>query len=157
MALDPNRWTLKTQEAFNAATEAARSRNHAEVTPDHFLLAMLGQEGTVVLPILAKVGVAALPLRNRVEEALGKLPRSYSGSGGASEVQLNRDLRTILNQADTERGGLGDEYLSIEHILLAMASRLKVSRDDLLTALKEVRGSHRVSSQNPEEQYQALE
>jgi ATP-dependent Clp protease ATP-binding subunit ClpB len=157
MALDPNRWTLKTQEAFNAATEAARSRNNPEVTPDHFLLAMLGQEGTVVLPVLAKLGVAALPLRNRLEEALGKLPRSYTGHGGSAEVQLSRDLRTALNQADTERGGLGDEYLSIEHILLALADRLQVSRADLLEALKTVRGSHRVTSQNPEDQYQALE
>jgi ATP-dependent Clp protease ATP-binding subunit ClpB len=158
MALDPNRWTLKTQEAFNAATESARSRNNPEVTTDHLLLAMLGQESTVVLPMLTKVGVAPLALRNRTEEALAKLPRSYSGKGAASDVQLSRELRETLNRADTERGGLGDEYLSIEHVLLAMAGdRLKVSRDDLLEALKDVRGTHKVTSQNPEDQYQALE
>jgi ATP-dependent Clp protease ATP-binding subunit ClpB len=158
MALDPNRWTLKTQEAFNAATDAARSRNNPEVTPDHLLLAMLGQESTVVLPILTKVGLAPLALRNRIEEALAKLPRSYSGKGGASDVQMSRDLRETLNRADSERTGLGDEYLSIEHVLLAMAGgRIQVSREDLLEALKDVRGTHRVTSQNPEEQYQALE
>jgi len=157
MALDPNRWTLKTQEAFNAATEAARGRNNPEVTPDHLLLAMLGQEGTVVLPVLTKVGLAPLPLRNRIEETLAKAPRGYTGKGGAAEVQISRDLRETLNLADTERSGLGDEYLSIEHVLLAMAGRLRVSREDLLEALKDVRGSHRVTSQNPEEQYQALE
>jgi ATP-dependent Clp protease ATP-binding subunit ClpB len=157
LALDPNRWTLKTQEAFNAATESARSRNNPEVTPDHLLLAMLGQDSTVVLPILTKVGLAPMALRNRLEEALAKLPRGYTGKGGASEVQISRDLREGLNLADTERSGLGDEYLSIEHVLLAMAERLKISRDDLLEALKDVRGSHRVTSQNPEEQYQALE
>jgi ATP-dependent Clp protease ATP-binding subunit ClpB len=157
MALDPNRWTLKMQEAFNAATEAARSRNNPEVTPDHFLLAMLGQEATVVLPVLAKVGVAPMALRNKLEEALSKLPRSYSGKGGGSDVQLSRDLRNALNRADNERSGLGDEYLSIEHILLALADRVQVSHDDVLAALKEVRGSHRVTSQNPEDQYQALE
>jgi ATP-dependent Clp protease ATP-binding subunit ClpB len=157
MALDPNRWTLKTQEAFNAAAEAARSRNNPEVTPDHLLLAMLGQESTVVLPVLTKVGLAPLAIRNRVEETLAKLPRSYSGKGGASDVQMSRELRETLNRADTERTALGDEYLSIEHVLLAMAELLKVSRDDLLAALKDVRGSHRVTSQNPEEQYQALE
>jgi ATP-dependent Clp protease ATP-binding subunit ClpB len=160
MALDPNRWTLKTQEAFNAAAEAARSRNNPEVTPDHLLLAMLGQEATVVLPVLTKVGVAPLTLRNRIEDALAKLPRSYSGKGGASEVQMSRELREALNRADSERTGLGDEYLSIEHVLLAMAGhggRLPVSREDVLEALKDVRGSHRVTSQNPEEQYQALE
>jgi ATP-dependent Clp protease ATP-binding subunit ClpB len=157
MALDPNRWTLKTQEAFNAAADSARSRNHAEVTPDHLLLAMLGQESTVVLPVLTKVGLAPLALRNRIEDTLGKLPRSYAGAGGKSEIQMSRDLRETLNRADSERTGLGDEYLSIEHVLLAMAALLKISRDDLLAALKDVRGSHKVTSQNPEEQYQALE
>src|SRR5215469_13162333 len=127
MALDPNRWTLKTQEAFNAATESARGRNNPEVTPDHLLLAMLGQEGTVVLPVLTKLGVADLSLRNRLEAAVAKLPRSYSAhgtSGGASEVQLGRELRDVLERADTERANLGDEYLSIEHILLATAGEL---------------------------------
>jgi ATP-dependent Clp protease ATP-binding subunit ClpB len=157
MALDPNRWTLKTQEAFNAAAEAARSRNNPEVTPDHLVLAMLGQEDTVALPVLTKIGLAPLALRNRAEEALAKLPRGYSGKGGASDVQISREMREILNRADSERTGLGDEYLSIEHILLALAERLKVSRDDLLEALKDIRGSHRVTSQNPEDQYQALE
>ncbi|HEX9547098.1 MAG TPA: Clp protease N-terminal domain-containing protein, partial [Acidimicrobiales bacterium] len=73
MALDPNRWTLKTQEAFNAAVDLARTRNNPEVTPDHLLLAMLGQEDTVVLPVLGKVGLAPLTLRNRTEEAIAKL------------------------------------------------------------------------------------
>ena len=130
MALDPNRWTLKTQEAFNAALESARSRNNPEVTPDHLLLAMLGQESTVALPVLSKVGLAPLAVRNRTEDALAKLPRGYS-KGGASEVQVSRELRDTLAQADGERSGLGDEYLSIEHVLLALAERLKVSRDDL--------------------------
>ncbi len=152
MALDPNRWTLKTQEAFNAAVGLARGRNNPEVTPDHMLLAMLGQEDTVVLPILAKVGLAPLALRNRLEDALGKLARSYG-----SEAQMSRDLRDTMERADGERTTLGDEYLSIEHVLLAMADRLGVSREDLLEALKDVRGSHRVTSQNPEEQYQALD
>ncbi len=125
MALDPNRWTLKTQEAFNAAVDLARTRNNPEVTPDHLLLAMLGQEDTVVLPVLGKVGLAPLTL--------------------------------LLERADGERTGLGDEYLSIEHVLLAMADRLNLAREMVLEALKEIRGSHRVSSQNPEDQYRALE
>ena len=155
MALDPNRWTIKTQEAFNAAIDLAKSRSNPEVTPDHLLMTMLGQEDTVVLPVLAKLGLAPLALRNRLEEGLAKLPRSYSGGG--SEVQMGRELREIMNRADTERAGLSDEYLSIEHVLLAMAERLRLSREDLLEALKNVRGSHRVTSQNPEEQFRALE
>src|SRR3954471_15912592 len=152
MALDPNRWTLKTQEAFNAAVEQAKSRNNPEVTPDHLLSAMLGQEDTVTLPVLQRVGVAPLAVRNKVDEALAKLPKAYG-----SDAQMGRELRTTLEQGETERTALGDEYLSIEHLLLALASRVGAAREELLAALQEVRGSHRVNSQNPEEKYRALE
>src|SRR5213078_2059950 len=152
MALDPNRWTLKTQEAFNAAVEQARSRSNPEVTPHHLLAAMLGQDGTVTLPVLQRVGVAPLALRNKLDEALAKLPKAYG-----SEAQMGRQLRAVLEQGDKERTGLGDEYLSIEHVLLALADSVGVGKEQLLAALQEVRGSHRVTSQNPEEQYQALE
>ena len=153
MAIDANRWTQKTQEAFSAAVADARGRNNPEVTPDHFLLALLSQEGTAVLPVLERVGVAVLPLRNRLEDAVSKLPHSYGGEGPA----LSRESRELLEQAGRERSALGDEYLSVEHILLASAQRVGASHDDLLEALREVRGSHRVTSQNPEESYQALE
>ena len=155
MALDPNRWTLKTQEAFNAALESARARNNPEVAPVHLLAAMLGQEGTVVLPVLQKLGLAPLAVRNKAEDQLSKLPKAYGG-----EAQLSRETRDLLNRADQSRTELGDEYLSIEHLLLAMTEApglLDVSKDDVLTALQDVRGSHRVTSQNPEDQYQALE
>ncbi|MCU1452338.1 MAG: clpB [Acidimicrobiales bacterium] len=152
MAMDPNRWTLKTQEAFNAAVERARAENHPEVTPDHLLAALLGQEEGVVLPILEKVGTAPLSLRNRAEDALAKLPKAYG-----SEARLSRDLQRVIDAADQARSELHDEYLSTEHLLLALADVLGVERDALLTALREVRGSHRVTSQNPEDQYQSLE
>ncbi|MDQ1394790.1 MAG: ATP-dependent Clp protease ATP-binding subunit ClpB [Acidimicrobiaceae bacterium] len=152
MALDPNRWTLKTQEAFNAGVELARSRSNPEVTSDHLLSAMLGQEGTAVLAVLQKVGVAPLSIRNKVEEALARLPRSYG-----SDAQMGRELRATLEQADRERTEFGDEYLSVEHLLLALAEKVGVQKEDLLAALRDVRGSHRVTSQNPEDQYQALE
>jgi ATP-dependent Clp protease ATP-binding subunit ClpB len=153
VALDPNRWTQKTTEAFNAAVEQARSSSHPEVTPDHLLLAMLGQEGTVVFPVLQKVGVAPGQLRGRVLEALGKLPKAYGGA----DPTLSRVTRDVLEQADRERTEFGDEYLSIEHILLALADRVGATKDELLDALKDVRGSHRITTQSPEEQYQALE
>jgi ATP-dependent Clp protease ATP-binding subunit ClpB len=153
MAVDPNRWTLKTTEAFNAAVDSARQASHPEVTPDHLLLALLGQDGTVVPPVLQRVGVALPSLRNRIEETLAKLPKAYGGS----EPTLGRAARDLLEAADRDRVELGDEYLSIEHLLLALAGSIGVDREDLLGALREVRGSHRVTSQNPEEQYQALE
>jgi ATP-dependent Clp protease ATP-binding subunit ClpB len=152
MALDPNRWTLKTQEAVNTAIAAARSASNPEVTPDHLLLALLGQEEGVVLPILQKVGVSPVQLRNAAEDAVGKLPKAYGG-----ESRVGRELTSLVDRADEDRRELHDEYLSTEHLLLALAEKVGVSRDDLLTALAGVRGSHRVTSQNPEEQYQALE
>jgi len=153
MALDPGRWTLKTQEAMQAAIDAARAASNPETTPEHLLVAMLGQEGTAALPVLQKVGITPLSLRNRLTDTLEKLPRSYGGN----DPQLGRALRDALERADGERQDLGDEYLSIEHLLLALAGEIGVTREELLDALKDVRGSHRVTSQNPEEAYQALE
>ena len=152
MAFDPNRWTLKTQEAMQSAVEAARRASNPEVTPDHLLAAMLGQEGTAVLPVLQRVGITPVSLRNQVEDRLARLPRSYGG-----EAQLSRTLRKTFERAEEERSALGDEYLSIEHLLLALTDAVGVSREDVLAALEEVRGSHRVTSQNPEEAYQSLE
>jgi len=116
VALDPNRWTLKTQEAFNRALDQARTNSNPEVTPDHLVLALLGQEEGVVLPVLAKVGAAALPLRNEADGAVAKLPKAYG-----SEARISRDLTAVLEQADAARVELHDEYLSTEHLLLALA------------------------------------
>src|SRR5947209_13043444 len=153
MALEPNRRTLKTQEAFQAALDQARARNHPEVTPDHLLVALLGQEEGVVLPILERSGVAPLTVRNRTEDALARLPKAYGGT----EPQMSRATRDVLEAADRERAELHDEYLSTEHLLLALADKVGLSREQLLDVLRQVRGSHRVTSQNPEESYQALE
>src|SRR5262245_25693427 len=152
MAMDPNRWTIKTQEAFNTATDLARQRSNPEVTPDHLLAALLRQEEGVVLPVLTRVGRQPLSLRNAADEAVAKLPQAYG-----SEVRLSTALRQTFDEADRARGELGDEYVSTEHLLLALTDKLGVGREELLAALREVRGSHRVSSQNPEETYQALE
>jgi ATP-dependent Clp protease ATP-binding subunit ClpB len=153
LAFDPNRWTQRTTDAVQAAVAAARSASNPELTPDHLLAAMLGQDDTVTLPVLQKVGVAPLSLRNKVNDALAKLPHSYGGSDPAT----SRAVRDVFDSADTERIDLGDEYLSVEHLLLALAGRIGASREALLTALREIRGSHRVTNQNPEDQYQSLE
>ncbi len=152
MALDPNRWTLKTQEAFQAAVESARQHSNPEVTPDHLLVALLGQAESVVLPILQKVGKNPVSLRNEADNAIAKLPSAYGG-----ESRMAKALTDLMDQADEARVELTDEYLSTEHLLLAMADKVGVPREDLLAALRDVRGSHRVTSQNPEEQYQSLE
>jgi len=152
MALDPNRWTLKVQEAFSSAIDAAKAASNPEVTPDHLLAALLGQGEGIVLPMLQRLGKEPLPLRNQVNEALAKLPRAYG-----SEARLSRELNAAFDAADAARTELHDEYLSTEHLLLALADRLGVTREDVLAAMQAVRGSHRVTSQNPEDQFQALE
>jgi ATP-dependent Clp protease ATP-binding subunit ClpB len=159
MALDPNKWTLKTQEAFSGAVEQTKALNNPEVTPHHLLAALLRQsEGGIALPVLDKVGVDALAARNAADEAVARLPKAYGGS----EPRLSRDLQAVMTGADEARAELGDEYLSVEHLLLALTETLStpqhpVSKEDLLGALREVRGSHRVTSQNPEDTFQALE
>ncbi|MFN2608221.1 MAG: ATP-dependent chaperone ClpB [Acidimicrobiales bacterium] len=159
MALDPNRWTRKTQEALAASLELARQRNHPEVSPHHLLAALLRQEDGVVLPTLERAGVAPLPLRTAVDQHLAGVPKAYGGS----EPQLSRSVRAVIDTADTERAGLHDEYLSTEHLLLALAATsetaalIPVDRERLLEVLRDVRGSHRVTSQDPEESYRALE
>ena len=152
MALDPNRWTLKTQEAFTDASTLAQKNNNPEVTPDHLLSALVSQTDGVVLPMLSHLGQAPLSVRNKVDEEIEKLPKAYG-----SESRLGRELTEVFEQADHAREDLGDEYLSTEHLLLAMAGHLELDREETLNALREVRGNHRVTTQNPEDQYQSLE
>ncbi len=153
MPFDPNRWTLKTQEAVRDALALAKASHHPEVTPEHVLSAALSQDGGVAIPILDGLGISPLSVRNRIAESLAKIPKAYGGA----EPSLSRELDDAFERADAARKEMGDEYISVEHLLLAMSDRLGVTRDDLLRALLAIRGSHRVTSQTPEEQYQSLE
>ncbi len=153
MPFDPNRWTQKTQEAVATALDLARRRHHAEVHPEHLLAALLSQKDGVVLPTLMRAGVAVPALRTRNEAALGTLAQAYGGG----EPRLSRETRDVIDAAEVEREQFGDEYLSTEHILLALTELAGVSHEELLTVLRDIRGSHKVTSQNPETSYQALE
>jgi ATP-dependent Clp protease ATP-binding subunit ClpB len=115
--------------------------------------ALLRQDGTIVPGILQKLGVAPLMLRNTADEVVSKLPHAY----GSEEPRMNRELSNVFENADKLRTDLHDDYLSVEHLLLAMNQRVGIGSEEMLLALREVRGSHRVTSQNPEEQFQALE
>ena len=152
MPIDPERWTNNTKAAFSAATGHAASSNHPELTPAHLLDALLLQTETMTRPLLQQVGVDADELSRRVHEQLGRLPRAQGGS----EPGLSREARAVLEAADESRRDLGDDYVSVEHLLLALADEIGVTRDALLTALRAVRGSHRVTSADPEQTYQAL-
>ena len=153
MTLNPERWTLKTQEAFSGAVERAKAASNAEVAPEHLLAAVLDQSDGIAGPILTRLGVEPAVVRARIAEHLDRLPKAYGGA----EPTMDRALRDALEAADRQRGDMGDDYLSVEHLLLALADRLGVDHAALLGALRELRGSHRVTSQNPEETFQALE
>ena len=153
MAFDPKKWTLKTNEAFATALEQAKGLNNPEITPDHLLAAIARHDDTIVPAVLAKLGLAPLMVANKADEAVAKLPRAYGGG----EPRLSRELDNVLQNAHQYQKDLHDDFLSVEHLLLAMNQRLGIGSEELLQALKEVRGSHRVTSQNPEDSFAALE
>ena len=153
MPLDPQRWTEKTRAAFANATKLATEDANPEITPAHLLSAVLADPDTIARPVLQRVGVAPDEVAARLAEARARLPRAVGGQ----EPGLGRAAREGLETADRLRADLGDDYLSIEHLLLAFADELGTDRDRLLGALREVRGSHRVTSPTPEDTFQALE
>ncbi len=153
MALNPRQWTTKTNEALSAAMQDAVSHGNPEITVDHVLVALMSQTDTIVAPLLAKVGVASTMIRDRASESVAKQPRTQGGS----EPRMSRELTNKLAAADKYRTDLKDDFLSVEHLVLAMNDKVGVGSDELLIALRDVRGSHRVTSQDPESQFQALE
>ncbi|MGH2960116.1 MAG: Clp protease N-terminal domain-containing protein, partial [Solirubrobacterales bacterium] len=162
----PDRFTIKSQEAIEAAQRTAESRRNPQVTPAHLLLALLDQDGGIVLPVLHKLGTDSSSVVDRVVRDVDALP-TLEGAAGAQPTPSN-ELVAVLRKAEDEARDLSDEYISVEHLLLALSSvpgqsggeALKTfgaDHDSIVSALKQVRGSHRVTDQNPEEKYQALE
>jgi ATP-dependent Clp protease ATP-binding subunit ClpB len=161
--MDLNKLTLKSQEAVAAAQKLAADGNHQQVEPAHVLAALLAEPEGIVYPLLQKLGASPQTLRNRVAEVLDGAPKVY----GQVETYLSPGLRSMLERAFQEAEGLGDAYVSTEHLLLALlegrdevASVLTgagIARDQVFAALKEIRGSQKVTDQTPEEKYQALE
>ena len=166
--MDINRLTEKAQEALRTAQGEAIRMGHQQLDVEHLLLALLDQEGGLGTSILDKAGVDVRIVRQHVETELGKLPKVSGATGGVGDVNITARLNRLLVQAEDEARQLKDEYISVEHILLAMiddrsgaAGRILkehgLTRDRLMQALKSVRGSQRVTSQNPEATYEALE
>src|SRR5688572_22295674 len=113
MALDPKKWTLKTQEAVGAAVDQAKSNSNPELTPDHLLAAITRQDDTIVPAVLAKVGQAPLMVRNRADAAVAKLPKAYGGD----EPRFGREASAVFDAAQQAQRDLHDDYLSVEHLL----------------------------------------
>ena len=153
MTLDPRTWTVKTAEAVSAAMQVAAVAGHPELTPHHLLAELVKQDGTVTAPLLAKVGVPVAKVAEKCATALGKLPTTKGGA----EPRLGRELAAVFATAVETQADFKDDFLSVELLVLAMHEIVGVPHDEMLTALKAVRGSHRVTSQNPEDQFQALE
>src|SRR5260370_31954191 len=156
------RFTDKAREAIQDADEAAREHNHNYVEPEHVLDALLAQEGGVVQQIIQKAGGSILPAKHIVETEIERMPRVYGGGGPS----ISPRLRKVLENAWNEMNNFKDEYLSVEHLLLALLEddvtgrALKsagLNRDLVLKALTTIRGSQRVTDQNPEGKYQALD
>src|SRR4051812_28924292 len=154
MQLD--RFTIKSQEALQAAIRVAADRRNTETAPGHLLLALLDQQDGIVGPVLRKVGADPAAIRSATGGALDRLPTI---TAGAREPSTSRELLDVLRAAEREAGKLGDEYISTEHLLLALSGAVDglPDHDDILAAVESVRGPHRVTDQNPEDKYQALE
>ncbi len=157
-----DRYTQKSQEALFSAQRLAESLNHQSIEPAHLLLALLEQEDGVVPALVTRIAGSTLALREEVQQELEKRPKVYGGGG---QVGLSRQTSDVLAAAERYAKGMSDEYVSTEHILLGLAEssegrRLEqygLTKDAILKALASVRGTQRVTSQEPESTYQALE
>src|SRR4051812_31453562 len=153
-----DRFTNKSQEAFAAAQRIAQARRNSQVTPHHVLVALLEQDGGIVAPVLQRAGADPEAVRRRANEALDSQPKITGDANQAPGFDFATSK--LLERAEEEARGLSDEYVSTEHLLLALAADPKVdagaSRDQLFEAVKGVRGPHRVTDQHPEDKYQAL-
>ena len=156
--------TVRSREAVEAARRLAEKSRHQELSPEHLLFVLLEEKEGVVRNVLERVGADLTTLRAGVADALAGIP-AVSGPG-ASGVMLGRRLARVFDDAQDEAGKLGDEYVSVEHLLLGLLkddrakpllAKAGVTRDGFLGALKQVRGAHRVTDDDPESKYEVLE
>src|SRR5918999_1727710 len=156
--------TTKSQEALQHAQALAEKRNHQAIDVEHLLFALLGQKEGVVLSLLQKLSVPLNTLTERLQKALDRLPQV---TGSATQAYITPRLKKVIESAESEAEALKDEYVSTEHLLLAMIQDsgevgkilkdLGATRENILNGLVSIRGGQRITDQNPEEKYQALE
>jgi ATP-dependent Clp protease ATP-binding subunit ClpB len=161
--INPDRLTVKSTEALNDALGLARRNGNPLVYDLHLLDAMLAQEESIVVPILQKLGVNVAQLREGIEREIGRYPKQTG-----AQPSLSREMNQVIDRAEEEARTLGDDYVSTEHLLLALAdtkgtesrtllAAVGADRGDIMEALKAVRGSHKVTDQTPEDAYRALQ
>ncbi|MEI6972507.1 MAG: Clp protease N-terminal domain-containing protein, partial [bacterium] len=167
--MDLNKLTLKAQEALQEAQDAAVRYNHQQVDGEHLLLALIGQTDGLVPRLLERMGVSLNELRARTEQALEKVPRVTGPGVESGKIAVTQRLHAVLLKAADEAARLKDEYVSVEHLIMALAEgsgdfaptrilkSLGVDKDKLMTVLASVRGNQRVTSATPEGSYEALQ
>jgi ATP-dependent Clp protease ATP-binding subunit ClpB len=161
--MDINRLTEKTQEALHAAQSDALRRGNQQIDVEHLLAALLSQEGGLAASILKRAGANVEALAAKLNQDLDRLPKVSGPSGPPDQIYVTARLNKLFTKAEDEAKQLKDDFISVEHFLLAAADdskafkELGVTRDRLMQALREVRGSQRVTSKNPEATYEALE
>ena len=164
--MDINRFTQKAQEALSAAQSKAARYGHQQVDVEHLLASLLDQENGLATSILTKAEINVDAIKRRIEQELERMPKVSQSAGGPEQIYITARLNHLLAQAEDETKKLKDDYVSIEHLLLAMtddssaANRILkefgITREKLAQALKVIRGNQRVTSQNPEATYEAL-
>jgi len=165
--MDINRFTEKLQEAIRAAESTAARYSHQQIDVEHLLAALMAQPGGLASSILQKADVNPETVAQRLEAELDRMPKVSAPSGAPGQVYVTPRLNKLLAHAEDEARKLKDEYISVEHVVLAalddrgaagrLLKELGLTRERLMQALREVRGSQRVTSQNPEATYEALE
>jgi ATP-dependent Clp protease ATP-binding subunit ClpB len=165
--MNVERMTQRVQEALNAAYTRALTERSTQTTPEHLLAAILDQPEGIAVPILQKAGLDPATLGKKVDQAIGALPHYSGPNADQSQVTVSPALTRLLASAEDESKALNDEFVSVEHLLLAMAAdgsgvgklfrEAGITREKLLGSLRDVRGNQRVTTQNPEGTYQTLE
>ena len=161
--ISPDKLTVKSGEAINDAVSLARRAGNPQVYDLHLLLALLAQDEGIVVPVLQKLGVSVASVRENAEREAARYPKQTD-----AQPNLSREMNQVFDRAEKDAKDLGDEFVSTEHLLLALSevkgtdsrrllNEAGATHANLLDALQQVRGSHRVSDQNPENQYQALQ
>ncbi|MCK5078025.1 MAG: type VI secretion system ATPase TssH, partial [Calditrichia bacterium] len=159
-----DKMTIKTQEALSRSQQIAMDYSHQEIQPEHIFYSALEEDKGIIPSILKKLGISVLNFKSELEDSLKKYPKVQGAPG---KIYLSPATNQIINESFKEAKKLKDEYISLEHLLLAafnisgnleqVLKKLQLKKEDILKALTGIRGQQRVTSQNPEATYQALE
>jgi len=165
--MNVDRMTERVQDALNAAYTRALNEHNTQTTPEHLLAALLEQQRGIAADVVKEAGVDPRALQAKTDEAIGRLPRLTGSSADQASVTVAPELSRLLSSAESEAKQLQDDYVSVEHLLLAMTHgsgavarifrEAGLTREKLLVALRAVRGNQRVTTQNPEGTYKSLE